>query len=119
MRKLNLKLYDQTVCKKLCYQDYVIKICNCSNSKFPSLENKNKCDIEDELICLLKIDQSLNSNEIHYKDLCGFDCPMECDTIDYILSRLLFQRKYYFNLLASKSKLLNSIDYNEARNYIL
>ena len=84
MRKLNLTLYDQTICRKLCYQDYVIKSCNCYDEKYPSLETNNKCNTKKELVCLLKIENEFLN--ISYKNSCGYDCPIECDRIDRLES---------------------------------
>ena len=121
--------YDQASCIRLCYQTVVQNICACYDPKYPSLNNMTiKCLNSYQVECILNITDNIFLRGNDYLNICGFDCPIECNTIDYSqsISSAFYPSKYYVRALAQKSY-LTKFDTNDSitnlqnsvRNYLV
>jgi hypothetical protein len=88
--KKNNKTYAQKDCMNLCILDYAMKKCNCSveSSSF----NFDKCSNDAAILnCFSKYyDNFLNRTISKPPAICERECPLECDSINYILNHNSF-----------------------------
>ena len=94
--------YDQASCNQLCHQIFVQNVCNCSDPKYPLINSTvTKCMNSSQLDCIREVNKQANN--------CGFDCPNECNTIDYSLltSSGSYPSQYYVSILAKQGYLNN------------
>ena len=98
-------LYTQQYCLQLCYQNFLLKYCDCYDHTLPKFEPEGK------LACPKFIDSLYNcqylikrlfyngKNDKH----CLVDCPSECDITHYEtrVSSLTFPTDHYKTLLDS------------------
>jgi len=90
-------VYQQEACTDLCFQDYVMRECQCFAVKFPKMPSSFKpCSTLSDFKCLR------NAHDMFYKDAanlekCRASCPKECDTIqyNYLISFADFPSKPY------------------------
>ena len=129
MTSNGISTYDQASCVRLCYQSVVQSSCNCYDPKYPALGNiTTKCLNVYQIECILNVTDKIFLRRNDYINICGFDCPIECNTIDYYqsCSSSYYPSEYYVNLLAKKNYLQNfnlnssfaSIQ-NSVRNYLV
>lgn len=84
---LGQQTYRQKYCYRLCYQNNVIKDCNCYDSSlpnpFPSLQGQtiNACSTTSQLSCLSTSKTRFQNQPVSSQ--CSSDCPPECSTIYY------------------------------------
>ena len=125
-----ISTYDQASCIRLCYQKVVQDTCRCYDPKYPKLENMTiKClSATYQVPCILNITQGIFLQRNDYINICGFDCPIECNTIDYSqsISSAFYPSEHYVSVLANKSYLTKfntsgSIAnlQNSVRNYLV
>jgi hypothetical protein len=102
MRDLNLTIYNQAFCYKMCYQDKLLQECSCVDAKYPAIRNSLRCIYENELDCLNKFDEAFSSANL--ETFCEFACPIQCETISYQMSTSMatYPTEYYSKLLESK-----------------
>ena len=114
MIQTNISSYDQESCIRLCYQKSVQNNCYCYDSKYPPLDNMNKaCSTARQVKCILEITSGVFLNRNDYINICGFDCPIECLTVDYILANsvaLYPSSRYYVQVLDELNYLDNFDD---------
>ena len=129
MTASGISTYDQPSCIQLCYQTVVQSNCNCYDPKYPSLGSMNtKCLSNSQVECVKNATDSVFSQGGSYLGICGFDCPIECNTIDYFLSSssAYYPSQYYVSILNKKGLLanFNTSDtpinlQNSVRNYLV
>lgn len=83
-KDLNVSYYNQDFCYKLCFQDQLIKKCNCCDIVTPSILKRHYCFTNQELYCQDQFQSNFSITNIEY--LCQSSCPIECETITYELS---------------------------------
>jgi hypothetical protein len=116
----NITTYDKPSCVRLCYQSVVQEICNCYDPKYPSLGNMTiKCLDISQVDCILNVTTKIFLNGNDYLNICGFDCPNECNTIDYsvLTSMASYPSQFYVKALKNKS-ILSNFDATNDRNLI-
>jgi hypothetical protein len=125
MSQSNVTTYDQPSCVRLCYQTVVQNLCECYDPKYPSLGNMtNKCLNASQVECLLNVTNKIFLNGNNYQNICGFDCPIACDSVDYSLSSSMssYPSQFYVEALEEK-KYLNNFNksnlLNEVKNNIV
>jgi hypothetical protein len=70
--------YKQSDCLELCFSEYVLKVCNCSEGSTLKFFPGQICKTIEQIDCLI------NTTRIYYDlqfDKC--DCPLECHSISY------------------------------------
>lgn len=83
-----LRRYQQDYCVKVCYQQYIISKCNCSDPQLYYLglsvfESVRRCSTSWEITLLRRVaDEFANSDAI---DECYKLCPIECKSVKYQL----------------------------------
>ena len=108
MKSTGISTYDQASCIRLCYQKVVQDTCQCYDPKYPQLENMTiKCLSTNQVPCVLNVTEYIFLQRNDYINICGFDCPIECNTIDYSqsISSAFYPSEYYVSVLANKSYL--------------
>ena len=111
-----ISTYDQASCIRLCYQTAVQYTCECYDPKYPSLGNiTNKCLNFSEIECTLSITDNIFLKENDYINICGFDCPIECNTIEYAqsYSSSSYPSEHFIRKL-SKKHYLNNFNLNDS-----
>ena len=124
-----ISTYDQASCIRLCYQKVVQDLCECYDPKYPSLNNMTiKCLNPYQIDCILNITDNIFLKGNDYINICGFDCPIECNTVDYSLLssssfypsenyvKILFQGKNMSNYYLNMSSLDTQ---SSVRNYLV
>jgi hypothetical protein len=117
----NITAYDQASCTRLCYQIVVQKNCKCYDPKYPSLENMTtQCLSSIQVKCILNITNSIFLTRSDYLNICGFDCPIQCNSIDYMLSNSIniYPSSYYVDILANKTNFLSNFNTNDKQNLL-
>ena len=125
MSQSNITTYDQPSCVRLCYQKVVQNLCECYDPKYPSLGNMTiKCLNSYQVECLLNVTDKIFLNGNDYQNICGFDCPIACDSVDYSLSASMssYPSQYYVKKLKEKG-FLKKFDegnlFNDVKNNIV
>ena len=102
--------YRQVDCLNICVQDYIIKMCNCSDSSYPNLYNTRYCSKVTEIACMYVNHFKLYS-PLRAKKLASFYkyCPLECSSESYqvITSTNDFPTQKYVEILTNNT-LINS-----------
>jgi hypothetical protein len=130
MSQSNITMYDQSSCVRLCYQTVVQNLCDCYDPKYPSLGNiTTKCLNFYQVECILNVTNNIFLNGNDYQNICGFDCPIACDSVEYSLSTSMssYPSQYYVEALVKKKYLKNfdttnrsSRDLlNDVKNYLV
>ncbi len=103
MIQANISSYDQESCIRLCYQKSVQANCNCYDTKYPPLDNMNtSCSTIKQIKCSLEITSEVFLNRNDYINICGFDCPIECLKVEYVLTNSIAaypSSSYYVQVL--------------------
>lgn len=95
--------YSQKVCLMLCYQRYLIQKCGCYDSKIVNFQqNVKPCD--DTAILLCAYHENVKFYNSSYNKNCFYECPQECDSVEYALSSSHsdFPSPFYANILIKK-----------------
>jgi hypothetical protein len=103
--RMNVIEYDKRFCELICFQEKLIKKCNCSDISTPKLSNESYCVSDTELNCMEMFGSYFKSLNI-YK-YCGKACPEKCNSLKYILkqtSRARFTNLNYIRKLQSFDK---------------
>ena len=120
MIESNITTYDQPSCIRLCYQTVVQNICDCYDPKYPPLGNMTiKCLDFYQTKCTLNVTDTIFLNGNDYINICGFDCPIQCNTIDYSKSLTMssYLSQFYVQALEKKNFLKN-FDTSNQRNLL-
>ena len=120
MSQSNITTYDQPSCIRLCYQTVVQNLCECFDPKYPPLGNMTiKCLNFYQVECTLNVTDNIFLNGNDYLSICGFDCPIACNTVDYSLSISLssYPSQFYVQALEKKNYLFN-FDTTNKRNLL-
>jgi hypothetical protein len=120
MNQSNITTYDQPSCVRLCYQTVVQNLCECFDPKYPSLGNMtNKCLSTSQVECILNVTNKIFLNGSNYQNICGFDCPIACDSVDYSLSASMssYPSQFYVEALEKKNY-LNNFNKNNLLNEV-
>ena len=82
---LNMTIYRQKICVRLCLQDYVKSHCNCTDASLPNIfQNKSGiCNTLSLLSCATAARVQYFNDPV--ASACE-DCPLECDSVNYALS---------------------------------
>jgi hypothetical protein len=110
MIQSNITTYDQPSCVRLCYQTVVQNVCDCYDPKYPSLGNMTiKCLNFYQVECILNVTNNIFLNGNDYQNICGFGCPIACESVDYSLSTSMssYPSQYYVDALEKKNYLKN------------
>jgi hypothetical protein len=86
-KNLNVSYYDQDICKSLCYQDKLIKKCNCSGLRIASLNDTRYCQTDKEFKCQNSFDAQFS--KMNNKEICDDVCRKECTKLTFALSNSL------------------------------
>jgi hypothetical protein len=103
--RMNVIQYDRKFCELICFQEKLIKQCNCSEVSTPKLSNESYCVSDTELNCMQMFSSYFKSLNI-YK-YCGKACPE--NSLKYLLkqsSRTRFTNPNYMRKLQSFDKTL-------------
>ena len=97
----SIKVYRQKFCLQLCYQEYLIENCNCSDINVPTLTGVDQpCLTEFDLACAF---DKLNEfyNNIYLSQKCMHDCPQECSSFDFDHAAIKssYPSKFYAELI--------------------
>jgi hypothetical protein len=104
----NYGKYRIRACFDMCYQDFIVKNCECYASLFPNIRNKyepcglsvekNKCNLVYHVIFYSNIS----------KQVCPNLCPNECDSADFALktSFASFPTRPYAEILVKSHEIL-------------
>jgi len=76
--------YNQQDCFDLCMQQEIIKKCGCYFLEFLKLNQTKPCLTEKEIECAY--DNYEKFTEKESSDMCKNQCPLECDSLKYILT---------------------------------
>jgi hypothetical protein len=102
--------YTQKTCFNLCYQQILIQSCFCYDVSYANYFTKVRpCITYDDYICLKPIYENfLNSNP---NDLCGSLCPLECNTIKFIMNKasLAFPAPSYADYFAKNNPAMQNL----------
>ena len=116
---LNMSAYRQKNCLRLCQQEYIKNKCNCLDASLPSIyKNLSFCSSISSIECVEKQRIEYFNNE-NYTSLCLTDCPMECESVSYLLSTSIsrYPSSYYTQYLKNKvnisSKFVNNTFAND------
>ncbi|CAF1042719.1 unnamed protein product [Brachionus calyciflorus] len=74
--------YSQDVCYGICFQEYLISKCNCSDPDKPFFKNVKNCLTIKEIFCDF-ITYTEFMVKLDVKVACSKHCPLECETIQY------------------------------------
>ena len=121
MSDMNITTYDQASCTRLCYQIVVQNNCNCYDPKYPCVGSmKPKCLSNFQVQCILDITNSIFLKRNDYVNICGFDCPIQCNSIDYIISNSMafYPSPYYVDILANKTNFLKNFNSSDKENLL-
>lgn len=105
--------YDQSMCVRLCQQNYIIQSCQCYHVSFPVYNYSIPCNLTQVEKCVKIAYASFLKSKLSQQ--CYYDCPGECRTTLFTtsLARSDFPSLYYAQLLVDKNKL----DPNPTRNF--
>lgn len=112
--ELNMTIYRQKICFKLCLQDYIIKKCNCSDGSLPNIyQNVTICQTIPTIKCMIDArDKYYSSGSV----TCN-ECPLSCDSVFYSkdVSYSRYPTHYYLDYIRNNSKILEKFNefYNE------
>lgn len=112
--ELNMTLYRQKICLKLCLQDFIIKKCNCSDGSLPNIyQNVTICQNLETIKCMIDArDKYFSSGSV----ACD-ECPLSCDSVFYskYISYSRYPTHYYLDYIRNNSKILEKFNeyYNE------
>ncbi len=112
---LNATEYDQDLCINLCYQDKLIKKCNCASLIINKLNGARYCENETEIACEEDFDTDFVSSDPD--DFCEGVCKPECEgqKFDYSISLAKFPTQDYINLHPSEKPIMRFIlDYADS-----
>ena len=73
--------YKQKDCLNLCVQDYLIRMCGCADSAYPSLYNVSYCSSVNGVKCIFDKQKELYAS--HANDKFVDYCPLECSSQDF------------------------------------
>jgi hypothetical protein len=136
--KMNVTEYDRRFCELICFQEKLIKKCNCSDISTPKLNNESYCVSDTELNCMLMLSSYFKI--VNTYKYCGKACPAKCNSIKYILkqtsrahftnpnymrklqsfdtTRKLFPHYYYYDSITSYNGIVRNItDLQLMQNY--
>ncbi|CAF1100393.1 unnamed protein product [Brachionus calyciflorus] len=74
--------YSQDTCIGMCFQEYLISECNCSDPSRLFFKNVRNCLTLVEIFCEYKAYQVF-SKELNEKEMCSKHCPLECEITEY------------------------------------
>ena len=107
----SIKVYRQKFCLQLCYQEYLIEKCNCSDINVPTLSGVDQpCLDEESLNCALaRYNEFYTGTNLNQK--CIDECPQECNSVNFNLATLQadYPSKFY-------SELIIAANNNSSRN---
>jgi hypothetical protein len=119
----SIKVYRQKFCLQLCYQEYLIEKCNCSDINAPTLSGLDQpCATTEKLVCaFFKYNEFYNGTNLNQK--CINDCPQECFSMQYNLfkSQSGYPSIFYSEMLVAyeKNSIRNLSTYDDVKTSTL
>lgn len=105
--KLNMKIYRQKVCLRLCLQEFILEKCKCLDGSLPNIyQNVTICQNISSLECVS------NSRGDYFTSISAsscVQCPLECDSYSFQLtsSSSRYPTRYYRNYLSEQTDILS------------
>jgi hypothetical protein len=109
---LNMTIYRQIMCNRLCLQEYILDKCSCLDASLPSIydsESTRVCMNIDTLECISKRRIDYFESEV---SKCEALCPLECDQVKYklTLSNSRYPTTFNIDYMKKHTKLLEKLN---------
>jgi hypothetical protein len=120
------RAYKQKHCFDLCYQQEVIKSCNCYLNSLEKLNGTHPCSTIKEIECSSLVWKHFVASDI--SSACSKYCPLECDSMRFRITtsfssypnRLYAEKVFNANNSVIKNKYFNgSFNYEQIKNSVL
>ncbi|CAF0708689.1 unnamed protein product [Brachionus calyciflorus] len=105
--KLNMTIYRQKICMRLCLQDFILRKCACLDGSLPNIfVNETICQDIDSLECVA--DSRMEYFSSQESSSCS-QCPLECDSSNFQMtaSSSRYPTRYYQNYLSARTNILS------------
>ncbi|RNA27956.1 acid-sensing ion channel 1 isoform X2 [Brachionus plicatilis] len=116
--RLNMKVYRQKVCLRLCLQEFILNECKCLDGSLPNIyQNKSVCESISSLECVA------DSRGEYFSSISSSSCsqcPLECDSYSFQLttSSSRYPTLYYRNYLSEQTNILSRFPEGTKKNEI-